>query len=85
MVLKVFLFDGLHRLNAYPIFDITVQRALISLREAEGRIWVDAQSDWKSFGPESLVGFYATYLLAYFREMVKVDPDIKRHWQVHRL
>lgn len=81
---RVFLFDGLHRLNTYPVFDITIQRALMTLRGSEKQIGDDDGLDWKSFGPDGLVGFYATYLFAYFREMVKVDPDIKGRWQVHR-
>jgi 3-methyladenine DNA glycosylase/8-oxoguanine DNA glycosylase len=81
---RVFLFDGLHRLDTYPIFDITVQRALISLRGQQASSMGYVDINWNEFGPPALAGFYATYLFAYFREMVRVDPQFKRRWKVHR-
>ena len=71
---RVFLFDGLHRLSTYPIFDITIQRALTMLKGPKEQM-NHSRIDWSSFGPESLAGFYATYLFAYFREMMKVVPE----------
>jgi 3-methyladenine DNA glycosylase/8-oxoguanine DNA glycosylase len=81
---RVFLFDGLHRLDTYPIFDITVQRALLSLRGHDASTVSYVDMGWEDFGPQTLAGFYATYLFAYFREMVRVDQQFKRRWKVHR-
>ena len=62
---EVFLFDGLHKLEVYPTFDITVQRAIDMLSLSEGSVGRQIsdliESPWKAV--------YATYLFAYFREM----------------
>lgn len=67
---QVFLFDGLHRLDVYPVFDITVRRALELMRVVDNYCArTSGNHDWNSFGPSELAGFYATYLFAYFRQV----------------
>jgi 3-methyladenine DNA glycosylase/8-oxoguanine DNA glycosylase len=66
---EVFLFDGLHRLETYPIFDITVQRAFRLMQVVDECSRKKTIYNWNSFGPSELTGFYATYMFAYFREV----------------
>ena len=78
---RVFLFDGLHRMNDYPIFDITIQRAFSLLeRGAEGS---QHRRDWSAIGPTTLAGFYATYLFAYFRDMRRAGTGVNNEGQIH--
>jgi len=70
---EVFLFDGLHRLDTYPIFDITVQRAFGLMQLVDECPRKKATYDWNSFGPRELTGFYATYMFAYFRQVKNHD------------
>jgi 3-methyladenine DNA glycosylase/8-oxoguanine DNA glycosylase len=80
---RVFLFDGLHRLDTYPISDITIRRALVSLWGNNVQGGDEIPDDWSVFGPQNYVGFYATYLFAYFREMVRTNSETKKQGQVH--
>lgn len=70
---QVFLFDGLHRLDSYPIFDITIQRALEYLSKVTSFMETESGWTWDIFGPSYLIGFYATFLFAFFRQVVKHD------------
>jgi 3-methyladenine DNA glycosylase/8-oxoguanine DNA glycosylase len=69
---EVFLFDGMHRLDVYPSFDITIQRALDRLSVKTGVPKSELENRLNEFDGECK-GIFATYLFAYFRESKRFE------------